>query len=168
MILLLYFPRVKKWVFRKETLRISLISLMTVVLLIANSSCSENCGPENSSTLYQRSYGTWRLVKIVSPTRTQTAFTQKQTLKIYFSSGRLPGPNTKEILFSDTTTITKNEWLSYDPDCKNRSFLVNYDNITLQRKYWVNDKIDELRATGYVSQVGSKADSLMYYYVPDK
>ena len=158
----------KEWISQKEILRAWLIGLVTVVLLFVHSSCKEQCGPESSSILYQYSYGTWRLAKIVSPTRTQTVFAKKQTLKVYFSNGRLPGPNTKETIFRDTTTIAQNEWLSYDPDCANLNFIVTYDNVTLKRKYWVSSKGEELRATGYVNQLGSKADSLMYFYVPNK
>ncbi len=43
------------------------------------------------------------------------------------------------------------------------SFTAIYDS-PLRRKYWITNRSQGLRATGYVEQIGGKADTLMYYY----
>lgn len=142
--------------------------MIAAILLAGLSSCKKNCSSTEAGTFYLQSRGTWRLVKISSPAGIQTVFTPKQTLIVYPNTGRLPGPNTSEKLYSDTTTTAKNDWYTLDVDFVNRSYVVTYDNIPLRRKYWLNENADELQATGYVEQPGSKADTLRYFYVRDK
>ncbi|WP_247233468.1 perphorin family protein [Telluribacter sp. SYSU D00476] len=70
---------------------------------------------------------------------------------------------TRETLRSDTTTVERLEWDVLDANCRKQSFVVIYDN-QLRRKYWLSKGSQTLRATGYVDELGGKADTLMYFY----
>lgn len=139
--------------------RIVLSVSVSGFLLLVNSGCN-NCSP----IFRDDAWGTWLLVRLDSPSGTQTVFPVKQTLKIALDADRYGNSFTGETLFSDDKPIDTKQWeTTANSDCRNRSFTAVYDR-TLQRKYSIADRSQTLLASGYVDQVGGKADTLKYYY----
>jgi hypothetical protein len=141
---------------------------LLLLILIATGTCLTNwgcdpCSQNKGPGFVGNAYGTWRLLRIESSTRTQTQFIKPQTLTIAIEKGRLGGAVTRETLRSDTTTVEKLEWESGDRNCRELELTITYDNRQ-RRKYWISEQGQTLRATGYVDELGSKADTLMYFY----
>jgi hypothetical protein len=131
---------------------------LSALLLITDSGCNK-C----NALFFQEAWGTWALVRLDSPSKTQTAFPVKQTLKISLENDRSGNTFTKETLINDNISVGSNQWETFDPDCRNTSFTAIYSGA-LRRKYWLSDRNQRLRATGYVNQIGGEADTLTYYF----
>jgi hypothetical protein len=138
--------------------RITLLLSLLALVVTTDSGCN-NC----NALFINDAWGTWALVRLDSPSKTQTVFPVKQTLKIALEYDRSGNTFTGETLLSGNTTVGSKQWETFDPDCRNTSFIAIYDKA-LRRKYRIYDRTQRLRATGYVDQIGGKADTLMYYY----
>ncbi|HEV7351096.1 hypothetical protein [Telluribacter sp.] len=146
-----------------KPIRLLLLILVSTGTVTTQSSCN-HCSPDRGGIFYQGSLGTWRLIRIESPSRNQTQFSEPQTLKIALEADSRGNSVARETLRSDTTTVERLEWDTVDlKNCRQQSFVVIYDNRQ-QRKYWLSEQGQTLRATGYVDELGSKADTLMYFY----
>lgn len=142
----------------KQLRRITLLIILSGLQLVMDTGCNE-CNP----LFYQQAWGTWLLVRLDSPAGTQTVFPVRQTLKIALSADRSGDSFDEETLYTDDKEIGRNRWETFDPDCRNNTFTAIYDQA-LRRKYWITNSRQGLRATGYVDQIGGKADTLTYYY----
>lgn len=143
----------------KQLRRLSLLLIATGTSFThwACDPCSTNKGV----FVFDESRGAWQLVRVESPTGTQSQFPEPQTLTIALEPVMYSAAVNRETFRSDTTTVKKIEWDTVDENCREESFVVTYDNRQ-QRKYWISGQT--LRATGYVDEVGGKADTLMYFY----
>lgn len=113
-------------------------------------------------------WATWKLTKVVSPSKTASSLSYKEYLEIDLASGPSRTAVTRERLLRDslsrdTVLVAANFWEVYGADCKSTSVTVTYGN-RLQRKYWLSNQDKSLEATGYVSQIGDKSDTIRYYY----
>ena len=143
----------------KQIRKTGILVLMSALLFVADSGF-KNC----NFLFYQEAWGTWRLVRVDSPTNTQTSFPVEQTLKIASAFDQSRNQFDQETLFVDGKETGKNDWKTFNPDCPNLSFVAIYKDQPLLRKYWILDRSQRLRATGYVDKIGGPADTLMYYY----
>ncbi|MBC3789335.1 hypothetical protein [Spirosoma utsteinense] len=132
--------------------------LVSMLILIADAGCNK-C----NMLFFQEAWGNWALVQLDSPSKTQTVFPVKQMLKIALENDRSGNTFTGETLFTNNVNVDNKQWESFDPDCRNSSLTAIY-NKTFRRKYWLSERNQRLRATGYVDQIGGKADTLIYYY----
>jgi len=139
--------------------RFAWLVLFSVFLLLSDLSC-KNCNP----LFVNEVWGTWRLVRVDSPTRTQTSFPDEHTLKIASAFDAARNQFDQETLFVNGKETGKNDWGSFDPDCPNLSFVAIYKDQPFLRKYWILDRSQGLRATGYVDKIGGPADTLTYFY----
>ncbi len=146
----------------RKQLRPLFLFLITTGTSLTHWAC-DPCSMNSGGIFYQSSEGTWQLVRVESPTRIQTQFPEPQTLMIALEADRRGNSVTRETLRSDTTTVERLEWDVLDANCRKQSFVVIYDN-QLRRKYWLSKGSQTLRATGYVDELGGKADTLMYFY----
>jgi hypothetical protein len=146
----------------KNRLRLLLLILIATGISLTHWAC-DPCRQSKGGVFINNIYGTWRLIRIESPTRTQTQFPKTQTLKIALEADSRGNSIMRETLRSDTTFIERLEWTTGDSDCRKLIVSTNYDNRK-QRKYWLSEQGQTLRATGYVDELGSKADTLMYFY----
>lgn len=131
----------------------------SISVLLADSSCKQ-C----NFLFFDESWGTWRLVRLDSPTKAQTSFPVEQTLKIASAFDAAGNQFNQETLFMDGKETGKQDWLSIDPDCPNLSFVAIYKDQPLLRKYSILNRSQNLRATGYIDKIGGKADTLAYFY----
>lgn len=137
-----------------------LLGSLCVILAI------EGCTPCSFSTtggFSNELWGKWKLVKVVLPSKTEPNVTHYEILKI----GSLTSNGTSVISDStlrDSTLVGVNEWVGIPgQECKTSAITITYKG-GLQRKFWIQNKGMSLEATAYVNQIGSRSDTIRYYY----
>ncbi len=149
--------------------RKSLFLLFVIICLLTTLDSCNKCSMDSGGIFFQQLWRTWKLVKVVYPSKTQTIFPYIEMLKIGLSDDGHGNAITKEIIVrtspptKDSVHIGTNEWRGFGENCSNTTVSVMYSN-GLQRKYFLSNRGEAVEATEYTNQIGGSSDTIRYFY----